>query len=140
MTALPAITRPNGKLYRPRKVDATVTWMDDEPHSVMVFGTHSAEVARPLAEEILRIGNEAIANDFGPDLGYTYEFEDRAELRWMATVPGRDQDGDRLVRYYRDNSEHGRACVLWLLRQVDATPVQPDGIMPPVLDGLEERP
>lgn len=55
---LPAITRPNGKTYQPRKITAG-TWeddwcRDDAWQGCFVFGTHNVDVARPVAEEECR--------------------------------------------------------------------------------------
>ena len=50
-----AIRRPNGKLYRPRKVSCHA--VNDENLdlvAVIVFGTHDIERARPLAEDCVR--------------------------------------------------------------------------------------
>lgn len=51
MTELPAITRPNGKVYRPRKLVAHA-WEDQHGYAgagAVVFGTHDENRARPLA-------------------------------------------------------------------------------------------
>lgn len=53
---LPAITRPNGKLYQPRKVIA-YRWEDPwawntATQGAIVFGTHDIDRARPLAEQL----------------------------------------------------------------------------------------
>ena len=55
--ALDPIARPNGKLYRPRKVAVTQWenegWPDDSA-SVVVLGTHDVEAARTAAEAWIR--------------------------------------------------------------------------------------
>lgn len=47
----PAITRPNGKVYRPRKIVAEFTFDDysSSESGVLVFGTHDIHIARRLA-------------------------------------------------------------------------------------------
>lgn len=49
------LIRPNGKLYRPRKVTCHA-WVDsnDEVSGVLVLGTHNIDVAQPLADEAVR--------------------------------------------------------------------------------------
>lgn len=48
--ALPAIVRPNGRIYRPRKL-VTYAYEDDHAgeNGVVVLGTHDSERARDLA-------------------------------------------------------------------------------------------
>lgn len=49
---LTPITRPDGSIYRPRKLIAhAVTSHGDELTGVVVFGTHDIEVAQPLADD-----------------------------------------------------------------------------------------
>jgi hypothetical protein len=51
-SALPSVMRPDGRLYRPRKLTAEGVDTDDGNLSgVLVFGTHDPETARPLADE-----------------------------------------------------------------------------------------
>lgn len=49
MTALPAIARPNGKFYRPRRLRAVgwhpEDWGQDGPPQTAVLGTHDVETA-----------------------------------------------------------------------------------------------
>jgi hypothetical protein len=55
----PAIRRPNGKVYRPRKV-VVRTWDNEEAYGVFddygvfVLGTHNIVAAEPLATERIR--------------------------------------------------------------------------------------
>jgi len=51
---LPAIQRPNGKLYRPRSlrvdyIDNENTWGEEHPFKTVVLGTHDVAVARERA-------------------------------------------------------------------------------------------
>jgi hypothetical protein len=48
--SLPAVTRPNGKLYRPRKIRSEVLYDQDSVESeVVVLGTHDVLTATVLA-------------------------------------------------------------------------------------------
>ena len=50
--AEPAIQRPDGTLYRPRKITANAVTDDDEILcGVVVFGTHDIALAHPLADQ-----------------------------------------------------------------------------------------
>lgn len=55
MTAkYPAIQRPDGRWYRPRKIEAVFTYDDDQIESgVIVFGTHDINRARRLADRLV---------------------------------------------------------------------------------------
>ena len=77
-----AITRPNGKPYRPRKVTGhAVADEDDMVVAVVVLGTHDVERAGPLAEDCVRAW---------VDSGYTA----------VNPVPG----------WWRDGFETGQRC------------------------------
>lgn len=84
MIRLPAIVRPNGRTYQPRKV--TVEPISDGygDFAAVVFGTHDIEFARPLA-------TEEIASRF--DNGYVA--------------------GDPTVGWWRDGYEHGDRVWAW---------------------------
>jgi hypothetical protein len=47
---IPPIERPNGKLYRPRKIVAFMVGEEDE--GVLVLGTHDRQRAQPLADQM----------------------------------------------------------------------------------------
>jgi hypothetical protein len=93
---LPAIERPNGKLYRPRKLVACpVSDQYDEIAAVVVFGTHDPDRAQALADSLAR-------RDV--DSGY------------VAANPGRVwwRDGFECgQRTWAVDDEHGRAGVLF---------------------------
>lgn len=94
MNALPAVTRPNGALYRPRKIVAQPCGEEEgEIDSVYVFGTHDVERARALADR-------AIADwiDYGYCAG-------DARLTWI-----RDTFEGGYRRFVHDE-ENGRAAV-----------------------------
>lgn len=78
---LPAIERPNGKTYRPRKVVVEPIEMRDGSYAVIVFGTHDVEFARPLATKWITTESDPhdVAGD--PCVGWWrdgYEHSDRA--------------------------------------------------------------
>ena len=101
---LPPITRPDGKLYRPRKVIAYVLGDEDEcPVGVVVFGTHDFERAVPLAADLVRQA-----------WGAGYELGDGPLAVWWKDTY---QYGRRI---WEDDKEHGRAGV-WFPEIVEAT-------------------
>lgn len=58
MGDLPSIVRPNGKVYRPRKIAVEPwdndTWGRDESCGVVVYGTHDEALAQKLADEEIK--------------------------------------------------------------------------------------
>lgn len=69
MPDLPAIERPNGKLYRPRKLVAHIVGDEDEiPSSVLVLGTHDPERAQALADVVAKRHTYASAVAVKPEL------------------------------------------------------------------------
>lgn len=94
--AEPAIQRPDGTLYRPRKITANAVTDDDEILcGVVVFGTHDIALAHPLADQYVA---------WQLDSGYV-----AAE---PCTVWWRDGfDGGR--RMWLTDEEHGRAGVFF---------------------------
>jgi len=90
------VTRPNGKVYRPRKAPRAqlVDNTDDrEPYAwVFVLGTHDVESALPLAERV------AASEGMQPD-------RDSAEKTWMRLAM---RNGDRV---YDIDSVRGAATV-----------------------------
>lgn len=98
---LPAILRPNGESYRPRKLTA-VLWHDGPYHApiqrgVYVYGTHDIAVAYPLAAEMVQ-------REFGPELNAIWP--DRC---WVGKRPARNSKSFVLIR----DDMHGRAAVRW---------------------------
>lgn len=53
MSRFPAIVRPNGKVYRPRKIQAEFMVDDGMESGVIVFGTHDLHIARRLADRLV---------------------------------------------------------------------------------------
>jgi hypothetical protein len=65
------ITRPDGTIYRPRKVVAEMLHDDDElPVAVLVLGTHDTERALELAREVTRIYLDPGYEPVRPELGW----------------------------------------------------------------------
>jgi hypothetical protein len=137
--SLPVIVRPNGKPYRPRKLEATSAWVDDELAAIYVFGFHDAAIARPWAEALVAELNSATVEVFGPG-AYIHELAEPPTLDWIGTSPGWDSESDRMTRCFKPDPDRGRAAVVWKVREFEHVPTsgdRPDGIMPPPLDGLE---
>lgn len=90
---LPMIMRPNGRLYRPRKIVAEIytDYHNEEFGGVIVFGTHDIERARPLAEPIIH--SEVGPVDITEHLDWIHDGMSGGERRFM-----RDE-------------RRGRACV-----------------------------
>jgi hypothetical protein len=81
------IERPNGKVYRPRRIRAEA-WENDDTWSewrggAVVLGTHDVELARPLATAAIRrhFDAELVAAD--PEVGWWRLGFHFGELRWM---------------------------------------------------------
>lgn len=96
MTELPAIERPNGKLYRPRKIRVTgwdpEDWGHgwDRPPQTAVLGTHDIEVARQHATS-----------------GFTCHYLINPTLGWMRQSM---RNGDP---WWVDDEVRGAACVIF---------------------------
>lgn len=83
MDGLPAIMRPDGRPYRPRKIVAH-SWENDTVHDwsagAVVLGTHDVERARVLADSSIKVwfGSEFSAVE--PEVGWYrlgYEYGDQ---------------------------------------------------------------
>jgi hypothetical protein len=84
VTALPPVQRPNGKLYRPRKVSGhAVADEDDMVIAVIVLGTHDIERARPLAESCVRAWVDGGYTAVSPVTGWWREGFSMGELCWV---------------------------------------------------------
>ena len=95
--SLPTIRRPNGKVYRPRKI-VVEPWENDDylaeySVGVLVFGTHDIDRARPLA-------NDFIKSQWGNELWAMNPFR-----TWV-----RNGFADGGTARFHDE-ERGRACV-----------------------------
>lgn len=71
-----AITRPNGTVYRPRKLRAQILGNEDEVDGVVVLGTHDLHDARALAESELATSCE------GWSYGYRLAPDDPGKRVW----------------------------------------------------------
>jgi len=82
---LPPITRPNGKVYRPRKLTAGA-WENDDYRDdwagCFVFGTHDIDLARPLAEEECRFAF-GVQHVIKPELVWIRDGFESGERRWV---------------------------------------------------------
>lgn len=97
------IQRPNGKLYRPRKIIAhAVADEDGATSGVIVLGTHDIERARKLADECAAawVASGYVATS--PDRGWFREGFEGGELRWL-----RDEERGRAGVCFREIVEAG---------------------------------
>jgi hypothetical protein len=95
-TRLPTIIRPNGKVYRPRKIRAIYCENDyGQRDSVIVLGTHDELLAMPIAsgEARYRMGSTNFLFDAIGETGW-----------WREAI----ERGERVVRY---DDVHGAAGV-----------------------------
>lgn len=142
VSALPAIERPNGKLYRPRYVRSQTLGNEDEVYGIVVFGT----LDRALAESTANLDLAALLREwFGGDGtresaaaagGYDLVLHGEPKAVWWR----RDFRGiyDDIAQYgYSTDEERGAFGYRWHVREVEVPPERPDGIMPPPLDGIE---
>lgn len=79
---LPTIVRPDGRVYRPRKL-AVEVWESDYECGAVVFGTNDPTVAQPLATDAIRreFDNQMIAAL--PRVGWWRDGYEAAERRWI---------------------------------------------------------
>lgn len=98
------ITRPDGRIYRSRKVIAhTVVDEDEIVCGVMVLGTHDVGRAQPLAD---RLAADAVGRGFvavGPETGWWRDGFESGRRRWV-----RDPEGGRAAVWFREIVE--RSC------------------------------
>lgn len=74
MSSLPAIERPNGKLYRPRKISARILADEDGiESSVLVTGTHDIGRALIIARAVAHQCVGADCEPGSPELGWWRE-------------------------------------------------------------------
>ncbi|HEV2779093.1 MAG TPA: hypothetical protein VGX25_06780 [Actinophytocola sp.] len=83
---LEPITRPNGKVYRPRKVDVYPVdgdgWSEWDQPGVVVLGTHDIERARPLALRAVDFFH-GVQYAVKPRTGWWRLGYQAGELRWI---------------------------------------------------------
>lgn len=75
------IKRPNGKLYRPRRVVAYAVGEDTD--AVLVLGTHDLDRARPLADDLARYLLGAGYAAVQPETGWWRDGMEMGERRWV---------------------------------------------------------
>jgi hypothetical protein len=103
--AEPAIQRPDGSLYRPRKVTASAVADGDELLcGVIVLGTHDVQRAQPMADRYVawQLDDRLVAAD--PLPGWWRDGFDGGQRRWVT------------------DEKRGRAGV-WFREVVERTPV-----------------
>lgn len=81
---LPVIMRPNGKPYRPRKIQGNAVADENQcVIAVIVFGTHDAEQARPLAEDCARFWVDSSYTAANPQAGWWRSGYHWGEPTWL---------------------------------------------------------
>jgi hypothetical protein len=82
VNALEPVTRPNGRLYRPRAVVAYAVGEEDE--CVLVLGTHDQRRAQALADQIAErvAGGGFVAAS--PETGWYRDGFECGERRWVS--------------------------------------------------------
>jgi len=102
-TELAPVERPDGRLYRPRKV-AAYAWENDTVHDwsagAVVLGTHDVEAAQALADSAVKawFGGELSAVE--PELGWWRSSYFYGDPTWV------------------DDPVHGRAGVWFTAKEV----------------------
>jgi hypothetical protein len=110
---LPAIDRPNGKTYQPRKIQTVTTGNEDEVTGVVVFGTHDVRFSE----------NEALchAADYAKENGINLVIDGPGFKDWYGTqIAGTTDEGRPLVVFVTDEVK-GRACVRFSAEEIEPT-------------------
>lgn len=83
---LPPITRPNGKVYRPREV-VTCRWendgWDDERCGAVVLGTHDVEYAQNEADRAVKYWFDGDLVAAEPEVGWFRDGYHQSERTWI---------------------------------------------------------
>lgn len=109
---LPAIVRPNGKTYRPRKIQTITTGNEDEVTGIVVFGTHDVRFAENEAHHH--------AADYATPDGIKLVIDGPGLKDWYGTrIAGSGDEGWPLVVFVTDEVK-GRACVHFSAEEVEA--------------------
>lgn len=111
MSKLSAITRPNGKIYRPRKIQTITSGNEDEVTEIIVFGTHDVQFAtneahHHAADHLAKYRTKLAITSGGRKYWYGTE------------IGGSNEDGKMLV-FFTKNEEKGRACVKFDVEEID---------------------
>jgi len=113
---LPAITRPNGKVYQPRKIAIETLGNEDELTHLIIFGTHDVRFAHLRAAEAA----EEIADEFYGGR-YQLDVDDAGQKGWYKkTLCGFDDDTP--IYYFLHNEEKGRAGVRFSVEEIELEP------------------
>jgi hypothetical protein len=115
---LPAIERPNGKVYRPRKIDMQPLGTEDEVISIVVFGTHDRRYAKTMLEADLK----QVCDDFYGDSWMTLELQDDGRAVWLRQELACFNENDQPVYYFVDDPDKGRAAVRFAVEEVEVSP------------------
>lgn len=84
MSTLESITRPDGRVYRPRKIAGyPVADADDLISGVCILGTHDMAVAQPLADECAAYWVETGYVAAGPETGWFREGYENGRPMWQ---------------------------------------------------------
>lgn len=114
---LPAITRPNGAVYRPRTLTSRMLGDEDETNGVVVFGTHDVEEAARVA----RLDVQAMNREIGyHDEGERYVLDEitGSPVWWRQELAFFDEFNQARY-YYAVDEEKGRAGVRFELLLVE---------------------
>ena len=108
---LEALTRPNGSIYRPRKLRVEPLWDEDEGFSALVLGTHDIELAAPIAQEVLY----ETLREFGQEPS-TVDIES-AKTGWWRKDLDRFEDGEPRYCFWPDESTGAAGVRFDLVRE-----------------------
>lgn len=104
------IVRPNGKLYRPRKIQTITTGNEDEVTGIVVFGTHDVRFAENEAHHH--------AAECAKGQGTKLVIDGPGFKDWYGTrIAGTTDEGRPLVVFITDEVK-GRACVRFSAEEV----------------------
>ena len=110
---LPAIQRPNGKLYRPRKIAAIGLGNEDEITHILVFGTHDKAFAETHAmAEGQRICSEFYSSD------YELRISGAGKQGWYRRDLATFDEGSPYYVFAED-PEKGRAGVMFPVDEIE---------------------
>lgn len=108
-----AIERPNGRLYRPRKIQTITTGNEDEVTGIVVFGTHDVRFAENEAHHH--------AADYAEEYGVKLVIDGPGFKDWYGTkIAGANEDG-RLLTIFVTDEIRGRACVRFSAEEIEVT-------------------
>jgi len=110
---LPAIQRPNGKLYRPRKIEAIGLGNDDEITRILVFGTHD----KAFAEIHAMAKGEQICGEFY-SCDYELKISGPGKHGWYRRDLATFDEG-RPIYVFAEDPETGRAGVMFPVDEIE---------------------